>query len=198
MIPRLGFRRPEAGRSTHEWRAALLQPGPQAQARPEESVEDLARFFQMIYDTARSIKPDALVEWCPCGTSFNFYTLPNLNMSVASDPHSSWQVRTKGKIAQGPAWGRHCVFRRSCGVERWPSGLRVHGGDRRRRRDAVHLAGRLRPPRHLLISRRKRKRSGRSGSASTRRRCCRAASISASLVRYRLRSPGGPRHPQGR
>jgi len=65
--------------------------------RPEESVEDLARFFQMIYDTARSIKPDALVEWCPCGTAFNFYNLPNLNMSVASDPHNSWQVRTKGK-----------------------------------------------------------------------------------------------------
>ncbi len=66
-------------------------------ARPEESVEDLAKFFQMIYDTARSIKPDALIEWCPCGTAFNFYNLPNLNMSVASDPHNSWQVRTKGK-----------------------------------------------------------------------------------------------------
>jgi alpha-galactosidase len=66
-------------------------------ARPEESVEDLAKFFQMIYDTARSIKPDALVEFCPCGTAFNFFTLPHLNMSVASDPRSSWQVRTKGK-----------------------------------------------------------------------------------------------------
>lgn len=66
-------------------------------ARPEESVEGLARFFQTIYESARSIKPDALVEWCPCGTAFNVYTLPNLNMSVASDPHNSWQVRTKGK-----------------------------------------------------------------------------------------------------
>jgi alpha-galactosidase len=65
--------------------------------RPEESVEDLAAFFKMIYDTARSIKPDALVEFCPCGTAFNFYTLPNLNMTVASDPTSSWQVRSKGK-----------------------------------------------------------------------------------------------------
>ena len=65
--------------------------------RPEDSVEDLAAFFKMIYDTARSIKPDALVEFCPCGTANNFYNLPNLNMSVASDPESSWQVRTKGK-----------------------------------------------------------------------------------------------------
>ena len=60
-------------------------------------MEALPKFFKMIYDTARSIKPDALVEFCPCGTSFNFFTLPNLNMSVASDPHNSWQVRTKGK-----------------------------------------------------------------------------------------------------
>lgn len=66
-------------------------------ARPEDSVEGLSRFFQMIYETAKSIKPDALVEWCPCGTAFNFYTLPRLNMTVASDPHNSWQVRTKGK-----------------------------------------------------------------------------------------------------
>ncbi len=73
-------------------------------ARPEESVEALPAFFKMIYDTARSIKKDALVEFCPCGTSFNFYTLPGVNMTVASDPTrapggggSSWQVRTKGK-----------------------------------------------------------------------------------------------------
>jgi len=66
-------------------------------ARPEDAVEALPRFFQMIFETARSIQPDALVEWCPCGTAFNFYTLPHLNMSVASDPHNSWQVRTKGK-----------------------------------------------------------------------------------------------------
>ena len=66
-------------------------------ARPEESVEALPKFFKMIYDTARSLKPDALVEFCPCGTSFSFYALPNLNMTVASDPHNSWQVRTKGK-----------------------------------------------------------------------------------------------------
>ena len=38
-------------------------------ARPEDSVEALPAFFKMIYDTARSIKPDALVEFCPCGTS---------------------------------------------------------------------------------------------------------------------------------
>ena len=66
-------------------------------ARPEEAIEAMPQFFKMIYDTARSIKPDALVEWCPCGTAFSFFTLPFLNMSVASDPRSSFQVRSKGK-----------------------------------------------------------------------------------------------------
>jgi alpha-galactosidase len=66
-------------------------------ARPEESVEGMPKFFQAIYDTARQVKPDALVEFCPCGTAYSIFTLPFLNMSVASDPESAWQVRTKGK-----------------------------------------------------------------------------------------------------
>ncbi len=66
-------------------------------ARPEESVEGMPKFFQALYDTAREVKPDALVEFCPCGTAYSFFTLPFLNMSVASDPESAWQVRTKGK-----------------------------------------------------------------------------------------------------
>jgi alpha-galactosidase len=65
--------------------------------RPEESVEAMPQFFKMIFETARSIKPDVLVEWCPCGTAASFYTLPYLNMSVASDPRGSFQVRSKGK-----------------------------------------------------------------------------------------------------
>ncbi|HET9320480.1 MAG TPA: alpha-galactosidase [Bryobacteraceae bacterium] len=66
-------------------------------ARPEESVEGMPKFFKAIYDTARGVKPEVLVEFCPCGTAYSFFTLPFLNMSVASDPESAWQVRTKGK-----------------------------------------------------------------------------------------------------
>jgi alpha-galactosidase len=66
-------------------------------ATPEEAVEELPQFFKAIYDTALSIKPDALVEFCPCGTAYSFFTLPFMNMSVASDPRSSWQIRLKGK-----------------------------------------------------------------------------------------------------
>jgi len=66
-------------------------------SRPEESVEAMPQFFKMTFDTARGLKPDALIEWCPCGTAASFFTLPYLNMSVASDPESSFQVRSKGK-----------------------------------------------------------------------------------------------------
>jgi alpha-galactosidase len=64
---------------------------------PNESVEGVPGFFKAIFDAAVAAKPDAVVEYCPCGTSFSFFTLPYMNMSVASDPRRSWQVRTKGK-----------------------------------------------------------------------------------------------------
>ncbi len=70
-------------------------------ASPEDSVQALPDFFREIYETARSVKPNALVEFCPCGTAFSFFNMPNYNMSVASDPESSFQVRFKGKTLKG-------------------------------------------------------------------------------------------------
>jgi alpha-galactosidase len=66
-------------------------------ARPEESVEKLQDFWKLVYDTAREVNPDAVVEFCPCGTSYAFHNLPYTNQVPASDPLSSWQVRLKGK-----------------------------------------------------------------------------------------------------
>ncbi|MFO7888889.1 MAG: alpha-galactosidase [bacterium] len=65
--------------------------------RAEESVEATPDFFEMIYKTALSINPEAVVEICPCGTAYNFHTMPYMNQPVASDPTSSWQIRLKGK-----------------------------------------------------------------------------------------------------
>jgi alpha-galactosidase len=81
--------------------------------RPEDSVEALPDFFREIYETARSVKPDALVEFCPCGTAYSFFTMPHFNMSVASDPESSFQIRSKGKTLKAlmgdnvPYFGDH-------------------------------------------------------------------------------------------
>jgi alpha-galactosidase len=80
---------------------------------PEDSVEALPDFFRELYETAKSVKPDALVEFCPCGTAYSFFTMPHFNMSVASDPESSFQVRSKGKTLKAlmgdniPYFGDH-------------------------------------------------------------------------------------------
>jgi alpha-galactosidase len=81
--------------------------------RPEDSVEAMPDFFRELYETAQSVKPGALVEFCPCGTSFSFFTMPYFNMSVASDPTSSFQVRSKAKTLKAlmgddlPFFGDH-------------------------------------------------------------------------------------------
>ena len=66
-------------------------------ARPEESVEKLQDFFQAVYQAATQINPQAVVELCPCGTSYSFFNFRSFNQAPASDPESSWQVRSKGK-----------------------------------------------------------------------------------------------------
>jgi alpha-galactosidase len=68
--------------------------------RPEESVEKVPEFFKVIYKKALSLKPDAVVEICPCGTAGSFFNLPVMNQPVSSDPTSSWQIRTKGKTTK--------------------------------------------------------------------------------------------------
>lgn len=66
-------------------------------ARPEESVEGLAAFWSAIHQAAHEANPQAVVELCPCGTVFAFHNLPATDQYPASDPLSSWQVRSKGK-----------------------------------------------------------------------------------------------------
>jgi alpha-galactosidase len=100
-------------------------------ARPEESVEALPDFFREIFDTAQKVKPGSLVEFCPCGTAFSFFTMPHFNMSVASDPGSSYQVRTKGKTLKAlmgdsiPYFGDHVEL--SDGADDFASTIGVGG-----------------------------------------------------------------------
>lgn len=64
---------------------------------PEQAIEQLPTFFKAIYDQARSIKPHAVVQLCPCGCAINFFNMPYFNQAVASDPTSSAQIRMKCK-----------------------------------------------------------------------------------------------------
>jgi alpha-galactosidase len=66
-------------------------------ARAEESVEAVPGFFRAMYQAALEVNPQAVMELCPCGTAYSFYTFPYMNQAPASDPENSWQVRLKGK-----------------------------------------------------------------------------------------------------
>ena len=66
-------------------------------ASPTESAEMLPAFFAALYTEATRLNPNALMELCPCGTTYSFYDFSYVNQVPASDPESSWQVRLKGK-----------------------------------------------------------------------------------------------------
>lgn len=66
-------------------------------SRPEESVEAVSAFYKVMHDTAHAANPEAVVEVCPCGTSYAFHNMPFMDQAPSSDPLSSWQIRHKGK-----------------------------------------------------------------------------------------------------
>lgn len=65
---------------------------------PELAVRELPNFFKLIFDDALAIKPNAVIQNCPCGTCMSFYNMPYTNQVVSSDPTSSWQIRSKGLV----------------------------------------------------------------------------------------------------
>jgi alpha-galactosidase len=64
---------------------------------PTEASEKLPSFFNMVYQTACSYKPHAVIQNCPCGCVLSFFNLAYMNQAVASDPVTSWQTRLKAK-----------------------------------------------------------------------------------------------------
>jgi alpha-galactosidase len=65
---------------------------------PSESVERMGEIFRAIYETAHSLRPDALVQICPCASLPNLAWLPYLDQPVTSDPDGSAQVRWRTKV----------------------------------------------------------------------------------------------------
>jgi alpha-galactosidase len=79
-------------------------------ASPADAPEGLPGFFEAIWRSAQATRPGAVIEICPCGTGYSYFTLPYLNMTVASDPESSWQIRSKGKTLKALAGDRIAYF----------------------------------------------------------------------------------------
>lgn len=81
-----------------------------AHATPAAAPEGVPGFFEAIWEASQAVKPGAVIEICPCGTGYSYFTLPYLNMTVASDPESSWQIRSKGKTLKALAGDRIAYF----------------------------------------------------------------------------------------
>ena len=79
-------------------------------AAPEDAAERVPQFFKAVWEAAQATRPGAVVEICPCGTGYSYFTMPYLNMTVASDPESSWQVRLKGKTIKALLGDRNAYF----------------------------------------------------------------------------------------
>lgn len=70
---------------------------------PSKGYRELPSFFELIINTALKHNPEAVIQNCPCGDNFSFYNLPYTNKTGASDPHNSYQVRTKGYVLRAVA-----------------------------------------------------------------------------------------------
>ena len=95
---------------------------------PEKDVRELPSFFKMIYETARTLNPHAVLQYCPCGDCFSVFNLPYVNKTVSSDPGSSWQIRTKGYVLRALApktayYGDHIEL--SDGEDDYPTHLGI-------------------------------------------------------------------------
>ena len=95
---------------------------------PEKDVRELPTYFKLIFDTAKSVKKDAVIQYCPCGDCFSVYHLPYTNKTVSSDPESSWQIRHKGYVLRAIApktayYGDHIEL--SDGRDDWQTQLGI-------------------------------------------------------------------------
>ncbi len=98
---------------------------------PEESVEALPELYKILYEETVKLKPDAILEVCPCGMFPSFYKMPYYNQPVSSDFNTTWQIRHRGKTikalmgSSAAFYGDHIERRYS--PENFPSMIGVGG-----------------------------------------------------------------------
>jgi alpha-galactosidase len=64
---------------------------------PEASVEAHPEISKILYEESAKLKPDAILEVCPCGLFPSYYNMPYYNQSISSDFVNPWQIRHRGK-----------------------------------------------------------------------------------------------------
>ena len=141
---------------------------------------------------SRSI-PDAVIEICPCGTSFAFYNMPDMNQARASDPLIVMAGPAQGQDHQGVDGAIGALCRRPCrALATTPTISPRPLESARSFSDQIYVAQDTVPttmPQDGFVLTPKRKRSGADGSRCTRRTGCRRASIGASSTISASTSP---------
>jgi len=80
---------------------------------PEDSVRAMAEVYRVIFETTRALKPESVIQICPCGTTPNLAWLPFEDQPVTADPVGGFQIRRRIKMykallgTQAPVYGDH-------------------------------------------------------------------------------------------
>jgi alpha-galactosidase len=77
---------------------------------PEDSVRAMGDAFKVILDTTRQLKPYAVTQTCPCGTTPNMAWVPFMDQGVTGDPVGSLQVRRRIKLYKALLGPRAAVY----------------------------------------------------------------------------------------
>ena len=77
---------------------------------PEESVRGFAEVYRQIFDITRELKPYAVTQICPCGSTLTHTLISATDQTVTADPTSSAQIRQRIKFYKGLMGSRMAVF----------------------------------------------------------------------------------------
>lgn len=78
--------------------------------RPEESVRAFGSLYRQILAESQRLRPQAVIQICPCGTPLTFDLISATTQTVTADPTSSYQVRQRIKFYKALMGPQAAVF----------------------------------------------------------------------------------------
>ena len=105
---------------------------------PDDSLSALGALYEELLTATRALKPDALVQICPCGTAPHHAWLPFLTQAVAADPWGSAQRRQRIKMYKALLGPSAAVSGDHVELAEFSS---IHGGQRALGRDFASTIG---------------------------------------------------------
>lgn len=79
-------------------------------ASPDESIRAFGELYRRIFELTRQLRPEGVVQICPCGTPITFHLLPATDQTVTADPTSSAQVRQRIRFYKALTGRNAAVF----------------------------------------------------------------------------------------